>query len=158
MCRWGVTTSVPPHFLQMCRWGVFWDAPDAVAQCLDRFSHFDTNTLRAADINDVLGTPRAIHGMRQFGRVQRKCSEWLERFYSHVPKIITDRELNSRFCTELDGAAITLWARMEYLDMRSENEVAIALAFWYNAQSRSEDVARTLSGLIRVRHMTKSFR
>ena len=146
--------------MQMCQWGMYWDAPEAVAQCLDHFCRLDKNTLRASHINSILELPLAIHSMPKYPCVELECCEWLIHHFSDVTQIIQDKERYTHFCA-LGGAAIRLWAGLDDLVAVSENEVAVALTFWHHAQRRRGDqdgLERELSRLVRVSQMTKSFR
>ncbi|KAF5835677.1 hypothetical protein DUNSADRAFT_7005 [Dunaliella salina] len=87
------------------------------------------------------------------------CSNWLLRKFRDVYQVVTVAGVCLAFCG-LCSQAVSLCAKQDDL-FGCENDVAIALAHWSRGaqgQSCSKGVYRDLSEILRVPHLTKTFR
>ncbi|KAF5837099.1 hypothetical protein DUNSADRAFT_4822 [Dunaliella salina] len=148
--------------VQVARWGDEWQS-----ECIARHCQAGLATLTEAKafcarhVNMLFEEmPSYLRGAEVRGVVADACSRWLLKNFEDVHVVVTNEGKRAAFC-ELCPEAVILWAGMDNLCAASENDVAIALAYWASGEQGcrcEKGVLKRLSLSLRVSKLTKTFR
>ncbi|KAF5840963.1 hypothetical protein DUNSADRAFT_14987 [Dunaliella salina] len=93
--------------------------------------------------------------------LEDSCGRRLVQLFGDVHTVISDVQLRDSFCESLSLPAIKLWAASDQLTVDSENSVTVLLTFWVygpNGSTCTPQDFSQLPGLIRIKHLSTSFR